>query len=366
MIEKIIEKVIPLWNATLTPLRNFDFPRRIEFKGVDYGDLDAYTEKNGPQRLDDEDEDSFWDRQEDWKDSRKNEFLVRPNPPPFVRPKTQGLDGERKDAASKSDHEPKGGGKIDLKADYDATGLQIIVKLANIHLTPDKPEYEGGTWHVEGQLVRMSSWHHSLLFSDSYLLQNEHICATAIYYYDNENITPSHLAFRQPSDITEVEEEIPYEQSDREWIKPIYGLTNDGPAIQVVGSVEAREGRVVTFPNILQHQVQPFQLADPTKPGHRKILALFLVDPNIRIISTANIPCQQRDWWARGVTTSGSLLAKLPVELRDKVIKEVEDFPISLDRAKEMREALMRERKAFVVNYQTKNFNSVTISLCEH
>jgi hypothetical protein len=28
--------------------------------------------------------------------------------------------------------------------------IQCIVKLANIHLTPEKPEYSGGSWHVEG------------------------------------------------------------------------------------------------------------------------------------------------------------------------------------------------------------------------
>ena len=28
--------------------------------------------------------------------------------------------------------------------------LQIMVKPANIHLTPQKPEYRGGEWHVEG------------------------------------------------------------------------------------------------------------------------------------------------------------------------------------------------------------------------
>ena len=33
------------------------------------------------------------------------------------------------------------------------TKMQVIVKLANIVLTPDKPEYMGGTWHVEGCLV---------------------------------------------------------------------------------------------------------------------------------------------------------------------------------------------------------------------
>ncbi len=164
----------------------------------------------------------------------------------------------------------------------------------------------------------------------------------------------------------ELEEDVPYEQSDWTWLEAIYGLQNDESAIQVVGSIEAREGRVVTFPNILQHQVQPFKLADPTKPGHRKILALFLVDPNIKIISTANVPCQQRDWWGRTVTTNSSVLAKLPVELREKVVEDVEDFPISLERAKELREELMSERKAFVVGYQTQNFNSVTISLCEH
>ncbi|GIJ97934.1 hypothetical protein Aspvir_000040 [Aspergillus viridinutans] len=60
---------------------------------------------------------------------------------------------------------------------HPGTDNKVIVKLANIKLTPEKPEYEGGSWHIEGQL-------------------NEHICATAIYYYDGENITESTLTFR--------------------------------------------------------------------------------------------------------------------------------------------------------------------------
>jgi glutathionyl-hydroquinone reductase len=31
--------------------------------------------------------------------------------------------------------------------------IQCIVKLANIHLTPDNPKYKGGSWHVEVSLV---------------------------------------------------------------------------------------------------------------------------------------------------------------------------------------------------------------------
>lgn len=43
-----------------------------------------------------------------------------------------------------------------LQAFPGAKKLQVIVKLANIELTPEKPEYEGGAWHVEGQMVRNS------------------------------------------------------------------------------------------------------------------------------------------------------------------------------------------------------------------
>lgn len=32
-------------------------------------------------------------------------------------------------------------------------GMQVIVKLANIHLTPEKPTYNGGSWHVEVLII---------------------------------------------------------------------------------------------------------------------------------------------------------------------------------------------------------------------
>lgn len=129
------------------------------------------------------------------------------------------------------------------------------------------------------------------------------------------------------------------------------------------------EGRLLTFPNILQHQVQPFSLQDPTKPGHRKILALFLVDPGIRIISTANVPPQQRDWWGeevdRQTADSGKALAKLSRELKDKVFESVDDFPISMETAKELRLKLMEERKQYGLN-QASVFERNEFSLCEH
>jgi len=153
----------------------------------------------------------------------------------------------------------------------------------------------------------------------------------------------------------------------------VYGCDQEGPSTQDVGGVDTREGRLLTFPNILQHRVGSFKLEDPTKPGHRKIVALFLVDPNIKIISTANVPCQQQDWWwketySQADKISPSLnksgVANLPVELQDHVLEDV-DFPISLEKAKELRLELMEERKEFDIN-QGSAFESITISLCEH
>ena len=36
--------------------------------------------------------------------------------------------------------------------------LQVIVKLANIILTPEKPEYPGGKWHAEGLSQSCFAW----------------------------------------------------------------------------------------------------------------------------------------------------------------------------------------------------------------
>jgi hypothetical protein len=144
----------------------------------------------------------------------------------------------------------------------------------------------------------------------------------------------------------------------------VFGCSNYESSIQYIGDVIAKEGRVVTFPNVFQHQVQPFELEDNTKPGHRKILALFLVDPHIRIISSANVPTQQKDWWAEEMRSLG-IFSQLPAEIYQEVIHHVDGFPIPLADAKALRLELMGERKAFVVKHD-KKCSEATFSLCEH
>ena len=148
----------------------------------------------------------------------------------------------------------------------------------------------------------------------------------------------------------------------------IFGCNPTGSTVQEVGGVLCKEGRLLTFPNTLRHLVEPFELEDATKPGHRKILALFLVDPRIRIISTANVPPQQKEWWSEKISQDfmgKDALGKLSAELKDKVFEEVDDFPIGIDEAKEHRLDLMRERRR-LVRKLSKSFYKSGFCLCEH
>lgn len=39
--------------------------------------------------------------------------------------------------------------QVNLQEEFRDQGLQVIVKSASVELTPEKPEYEGGNWHLE-------------------------------------------------------------------------------------------------------------------------------------------------------------------------------------------------------------------------
>ncbi|KAI0847455.1 hypothetical protein F5Y00DRAFT_241477 [Daldinia vernicosa] len=224
-------------------------------------------------------------------------------------------------------------GKPDLKKDFP-DGLQVIFKLANIHLTPENPEYDGGSWHIEGAL-------------------NERIVATALYYYDAENISESRLAFKQAVDTKKLH--MLLSQGEFPPLMLRTGIVNnlEDLPFQELGGVFTRPGRLLAFPNVFQHQVQQFRLEDPTKPGHRKILAMFLVDPNIRVLSTGVVPPQRRDWWAPEVRKI-SPFSKIPVEIFHMIIDFVEDFPMSWERAEEVREVLMDERSWINEDWEDK------------
>ncbi|CAJ0552092.1 Ff.00g060710.m01.CDS01 [Fusarium sp. VM40] len=222
--------------------------------------------------------------------------------------------------------------------------IQVIVKLANIHLTPKRFMYNGGSWHTEGLL-------------------NEHIVSTALYYYDSENITDCTLDFRTCADKEDLAAELSYEQNRHEPIERTFAIDLQGSIFQDIGSVHTKPNRALFFPNVLQHQVSRFQLQDPTKPGHRKILALFLVDPAIPVISTSNVPPQQKHWWTdqSGLDSGRGIL---PPEIVEQVTDSME-WPMNLDKAKEMRLDLMKERTSFK-DAEESTFQRMEWNFCEH
>lgn len=217
----------------------------------------------------------------------------------------------------------------------DFSRLKVVVKLANIELTPDQPKYAGGSWHVEGTI-------------------NEDIVATALYYYDMENIKDSKLSFRAAY------EDPNYEQGDSLYCEHFFGLKDEDKMTHFVGSVNAVKDRVLIFPNVFQHHVDAFELEDSLKPGFRKILCFFLVDPYNDIVkSTRDVPPQQIDWVSN---------EKLMREFFPSV-KPQDISTITLEEAKQRRDELMLERSAAVKDDEDGDFDNAfarLFSLCEH
>ncbi|KAG0039807.1 hypothetical protein BGZ82_006660 [Podila clonocystis] len=203
---------------------------------------------------------------------------------------------------------------------YDLRGqkLQVIVKLANIELTPENPKQAGGSWHVEGMT------NENIVASD----------ASGIYYYHSEKVTESRLNFRIHVKKPE------YEQQDHSGCKPYQSL--DG--------FVTKEDLYIEFPNIFQHQVRPFELDDPIKP-------------EAPILSTTNVLPQQKEW-APQTDLIQQAVQKLPAELVQEIERLI-DWPIEMEEALALRLELMQERKYFV-NTQNAEMFERKFYFCEH
>lgn len=159
--------------------------------------------------------------------------------------------------------------------------------------------------------------------------------------------------------------DLSHEQDDHYPLEVVFGAPKlrDEPAIQDLGTLQSKAGRLLAFPNTLQHKVEPFKFLDPTRAGHRRFLVLWLVDPNYRIASTAIVPPQQHDWWAEETVEKVLAERDLAVELQDMIREGTAEYPVSLETAKELRLELMQERTRLMPAVKSK-FQSY--NLCEH
>ncbi|KAK2026334.1 hypothetical protein LX32DRAFT_684649 [Colletotrichum zoysiae] len=202
----------------------------------------------------------------------------------------------------------------------DMSSLQVIVKLSAFHLTPESPTCgTDNEWTLGG-------------------VPNDHICATVVCVLDDDNVTDAKISFRSRF------EGDPLQAGDIEPAEEIFGFVNNGPGVQEIGSATLREGSMLAYPNVLQHRWASTRLKDPTKPGHRKVLTLHAVDPRVKILSTANVPPQQADWWAREFSDEARKFSRLPKEVIDMVLDEVVQCPFAMKEAIRLRSMAVGER----------------------
>lgn len=144
-IEQVITKALPLWKmAVRSTMYRHELPRLIvEGDGYDQEASDQ-AEREREQRWkkrrearsrneEPATEDSDEDDDDNEEECYKSKYIMVPEPEPY---KPRRRDASEEEART-------------FEQTFAGGNLQVIVKLANIHLTPKDPEYAGGSWHIE-------------------------------------------------------------------------------------------------------------------------------------------------------------------------------------------------------------------------
>lgn len=156
--------------------------------------------------------------------------------------------------------------------------------------------------------------------------------------------------------------EVEHDPGDFKWLNQVFGLENGEPAIQISGSIRCKVGRTVIYPCTVQHRLTGFELKDKAKPGYSRALIFLLVDPNIRIISTANVPPQRYDWTHPVATDKPEELSDAMQKLALDNIDQKGDLPMSLAEALEIRKDVLNEGFEYT-RYQHVAFESNLLML---
>lgn len=239
---------------------------------------------------------------------------------------------------------------ISLQDEFRRQGLQVIVQVDSIELTPENPTYSTEDWQLDGQL-------------------NEHIVAGAIFAYDALNITEPLVSFRQESIPHDLMLRYREEFINKTWHQPAHkvGVTGrlefDAIAhllgyyesetledlyknlpFQKLGSVAMLQGRLIAFPAALERRIEPFQLENLDLPGHLRFVKLYLVDPHYRVCSTRNVPPQQHHWWEEAMSNEIMRLG-VPREIATQIIRETDGWPMTMEEARKHRQEMMKEHR---------------------
>ncbi|KAI8194462.1 hypothetical protein K4K49_009576 [Colletotrichum sp. SAR 10_70] len=201
---------------------------------------------------------------------------------------------------------------VSLKDRFLKQGLQVVVQLSTVELTPEHPV------HI------------------------------------NTTETSGAISFRVEADL-DADAHV-YTRGDLAPLAGIYGLAdprqlhgdNEEPnALQELGTIVAPDGRLVAYPNTLQHRVEAYELLDRSRPGRRRCLTVHLVDPHYRICSTRNVPPQQHDWWVgEGPAKIDWAGHHVPQEIINRIMTEVGEWPMGMEEATRVRDEVIDEHLA--------------------
>ena len=183
--------------------------------------------------------------------------------------------------------------------------LQVITKIVEYNLAAGE-QFEG-VWHVEG-------------------MSHEHILATGVTVLDRDDaLLGGQIRFQRPYTREEAGQLF--------WNVPQCRKATADEFVDLgvipIGSLDTPRGRQFVFPNAHIHKLAKMSVAPGAASARRRVIVFWLVDPDIRIVSTADVPPQQ------GV--------------------------MSLEQARANRLALMEERRL-----HKQSLNLRTVSLCEH
>lgn len=149
LIEELFNKVTDQLEITLTPLKDMLHSRaRIEYRKAEYYPLPKEVEEQTPKPGVREAEIEFEDRLQSWR--MANLKAVQPDCGKFIPwavPQWM-MNNIPMDLSTPLRVEQE----VLLAKDYAKHGLQLFVRIFNIHLSPDKPAFESG-WHGAGQMV---------------------------------------------------------------------------------------------------------------------------------------------------------------------------------------------------------------------
>lgn len=153
LIEQAFNCIIPQWNATLTPLKDMLHSRaRIEYHNVEYYPVPKEIASQAPQIHPKEAQSEFDQRMEKWRMEHyraiqpdAGKFIPWAVPPWMMDKLPEDLPSAVRIARG-----------VDLNRDYKDRGLQVIVRMLGIDLTPEQPTFETN-WHVEGTMVSLTA-----------------------------------------------------------------------------------------------------------------------------------------------------------------------------------------------------------------